>query len=307
MKIMFNRKPISGPWGGGNSFVINMSKYLESMGHQVVYDLVYGIDLIFMIDPRPNEMGNSVGDLSLYKKSFPKVKIIHRINECDKRKNTEGMDDLLMRSNTIADKTVFISEWLAKYFQDRGFNKEYDVIYNGCDTNLFYPLKNKQIGETVKLVTHHWSDNWMKGFDIYTKLDEYLQDCQDYEFTYVGRYNKSYEPKNTNIINPLHGAALGSELRKHDIYITASRWEPCGMHHVEAAASGLPTLFHGEGGGINELCVKHGYRYDDFDSFLEKLDLLRQNFFEIRGKINHTNLGIGNCCGRYNNVITSMF
>ena len=54
MKIMFNRSPISGPWGGGNSFVINMSKYLENLGHQVVYNLVRDIDLIFMIDPRPS-------------------------------------------------------------------------------------------------------------------------------------------------------------------------------------------------------------------------------------------------------------
>ena len=304
---MFNRSPIDGPWGGGNNFVKNMSRYLKKRGHEIVYDLVYGIDLIFMIDPRPSQAGYSVDEIYLYKKSFPKVKIIHRINECDKRKNTKDMDDLLIRSNAIADKTIFISKWLAGYFEERGYQREYDVIYNGCDTDLFYPLKNKQIGEPVKLVTHHWSDNWMKGFDIYKKLDEYLQNCQDYQFTYVGRYNKGYKPKNTNIVAPVSGEALASELRKHDIYITASRWEPCGMHHIEAAASGLPTLFHGEGGGINELCAKHGYRYDDFNSLLKKLDLVKQNFFQIRDEINHTNLGINNCCGRYNDVIKSIF
>ena len=303
MKVMFNRRPISGPWGGGNSFLVNMAKYLKDMGHEVVFDFDYGIDIIFMIDPRPNQNGYSVNDIYRYKSNFPNVKIIHRINECDQRKNTNTMDSLLLQSNQLADKTVFISEWLAEYFIKKGFNKEYSVIYNGCDRDIFYPSEKKTYNGPLKLVTHHWSDNWLKGFDIYTQIDKYLQNNDDFEFTYVGRYNKDYTPKKTKLVEPLHGKELGEELRKHDVYVTASRWEPCGMHHIEGAASGLPILFHKEGGGINEFCKNHGYEYDSFDIFLKQLEQVKDNLVQLRDNINYESLDILHCCGKFYEVI----
>ena len=306
MKCFFNRKPINGPWGGGNVFVTNMAKYLRQEGHDVVFDFEYGIDVIFMIDPRPSDYGFSINEIYNYKKQFPNVKIIHRVNECDKRKNTNIVDNILLQSNQLADKTVFISKWLADYFTKKGFNKDYSVIYNGCDRDIFYPIEEKDLEGPLKLVTHHWSDNWMKGFDIYTQIDRYLQSNNDFEFTYVGRYNKDYIPKKTKIVAPLHGTELGEELRKHDIYVTASRWEPCGMHHVEGAASGLPTLFHKEGGGINELCIQHGHEYSNFDTFLQQLSLLKESFHATRKKINYENIDIMNCCRKYYNIVKFM-
>jgi len=68
---------------------------------------------------------------------------LHRINECDKRKNTTYVNKFIFKANNIADETVFISNWLAEYFIEKGFNKPYHVIYNGCNSNHFYPTKNK--------------------------------------------------------------------------------------------------------------------------------------------------------------------
>jgi hypothetical protein len=306
VRICFNRTPVSGPWGGGNNFVVNMSNHLREQGHEVVYSLIRNVDIIFMIDPRPSQYGFSIVDIFNYKNKFPEVKIIHRINECDKRKGTDLMDNSLLRSNLIADKTVFISNWLAEYFIEKGFNREYDVIYNGCNADIFYPLKNKKLEKPLKLVTHHWSDNWMKGFDIYVEIDKFLKNNKEFEFSYIGRYNQRYTPAFTKVVEPLHGDELGNELRKHDIYVTASRWEPCGMHHIEGAASGMPTLFHEQGGGINELCREHGYGFNNFESFLEKLSLLRENYFEIRKKINYENIDITNCCKKYYRLMRSL-
>ena len=47
MKISIGSKIINGPWGGGNLFVINLTKYLSSKGHKVVFDLTHkDIDII---------------------------------------------------------------------------------------------------------------------------------------------------------------------------------------------------------------------------------------------------------------------
>ena len=308
MKIFFNRRPPSGPWGGGASFVKNMSDFLISKGHTVTYDLSNEgqIDIIFMIDPRPSQDCYSVNEIYEYKCRYPSAKILHRINECDKRKGTEFMDNIILRSNQICDKTVFISEWLQSYFIEKGFSKESSVIYNGCDKNSFFQKKSKEVSLPLKIVTHHWSDNWMKGFDIYTKLDEYLEKNNDIEFTYVGRYYKGHSPKNTKLVSPLSGIELGNELRNHDIYITASRFEPCGMHHVEGSACGMPVLFHSEGGGINELCKNHGQEFTTFEEMIEKIEIIRNDYEQYCNMIDHEFLSSERCCNQYYDIICNM-
>ena len=308
MKIFFNRFPRNEPYGGGNQFLQRMTSLLQESGHQVVYHLEPDIDLVFMIDPRPGDHGYSVQNIWDYKQKFPKTKILHRINECDKRKGTKGLDDLLINSALISDEVVFISNWLKNYFYDLGLSKDTHTIYNGCDTKIFYPSTNKAKKEKVSLVTHHWSDNWLKGFDLYTKIDEYLLNNPDakFTFTYVGRYYKEYTPKSTIIVDPLCGVPLGNELRKHDVYVTASRWEPCGMHHIEGAASGLPVIYHQDTGGIKELCVNYGEEYSTFDQFLEKLNLVVENYDEYTTKIEDTDISIESCCKKFMKVIDSM-
>ena len=51
----------------------------------------------------------------------------------------------------------------------------------------------------LKVCTHHWGDNWNKGFDAYVLLDSLLSKTKwkdVVEFTYIGKVNK-----NANFIN----------------------------------------------------------------------------------------------------------
>ena len=309
MKVFFNRYPRFEPYGGGNQFLQRMTSMFSEKGHNVVYHLEEGVDLIFMMDPRPGDHGYSIQHIWDYKQRFPNVKIIHRINECDKRKGTEGLDALLIKSANISDRVVFISKWLQNYFEEKGYKKDSKVVYNGCDTKYFYPRQAPKNKNKISLVTHHWSDNWMKGFDLYTAIDKYLIENPDalFEFTYVGRYCKEYIPKKTKIIAPLHGKNLGEELRKHDIYVTASRWEPCGMHHIEGAASGMPVIYHADSGGIVELCQNHGEEFSNFASFLKCLDVVIKNYDVYVEKINRKNFSIEKCCQQFYNTAEELF
>jgi glycosyltransferase involved in cell wall biosynthesis len=309
MKVFFNRYPRNQPYGGGNQFLQKMTSMLSQKGHDVVYHLEEEIDIIFMIDPRPGDHGYSIQHIWNYKQSNPKTKILHRVNECDARKGTNEVDEILLLGMSISDKIVFISSWLQEYFHNLadpkiGLKERSRVIYNGCDTNHFYPTK-KERSDKIKLVTHHWSDNWMKGFDLYTEIDKYLIDNPNapFDFTYIGRYCKEYLPKKTNLVSPLHGKELGDELRKYDIYVTASRWEPCGMHHIEGAASGMPVLYHKDSGGIVELCQNHGEAFSGFDSFLESLSSVAKNYSGYVDKIDHGNLSLEKCCNQFYSVI----
>ena len=298
MKILFNRLERHEPWGGGSSFVNAMCSLLREKDHEIVFSLENNVDLIFMIDPRPGDTGISINEIIRYKIVNPKTKILYRINECDARKNTAGMDNLLIQSTNHVDKVIFISEWLKEYFHKKGLNvDDADVVYNGCDLNNFYPMVSNT--KKIKLVTHHWSDNWMKGFDLYKDIDEYMNNNSEFEFTYIGRYSNLYNPVNTRIVAPLYGKALGEELRKHDIYVTASRNEPCGMHHIEGAASGLPVIYHKNTGGIVEMCVNHGEEYETFENFLDCLDKIKTNLTVYKKKINRDHLDIKTCCENF--------
>ena len=280
MKISIGSKIIKGPWGGGNLFVINLSNYLTSKGHQVVFDLTQkDIDVILLTDPRPKSDSTSKFnhyDIINYKKLVnPNVKVVQRVNECDERKNTTGINSFYLEASDCANIVVFVSSWLESIYLGMGLNpKKSKVIMSGSNKKIFTNQSHKDTKNKLKLVTHHWSAHQNKGFDIYYKIDKMLEDeywKNTMEFTYIGNVPKNHKYQNTRIIEPLDGKNLANELNLHNIYVTGSINEPSGNHHIEAALCGLPIVYR-QSGGLPEYCLKYGENFDnDFESALKKL------------------------------------
>ena len=55
--------------------------------------------------------------------------------------------------------------------------------------------------------------------------------------------------------NHVGNSYLANELKKHDIYITASENEPSGNHHMEGALCGLPILYKDSGSRLRFLII----------------------------------------------------
>ena len=54
------------------------------------------------------------------------------------------MDEIILKANQlVADKTVFISEWLQEYHKSKGLTNQSIVAYNGCNNKFFFPKKDK--------------------------------------------------------------------------------------------------------------------------------------------------------------------
>ena len=305
MKVMISRKPKDGPWGGGNLFIKGLEKCLKSRGHQVFYEFTQDLDFIFMIDPRPSDYGVSVNEILQYKHYFPKTQIVHRINECDKRKGTNNLDPILLQCTDHVDHVIFISEWLQKYFIDKGLRRnDTSVVYNGCNTEHFNFKKNDKITtlSKVHLVTHHWSDNMMKGYDFYQKIDEMLPEL-GWEFTFIGRFCKDIKVNNINLIGPSTGHELAKNIKLGNIYITASKWEPCGMHHIEGAACGLPVVYHTDGGGINEGCARYGKSFSNLNTFIDAVNHIKENYKDYVENIENIDLSVKSCCEKYCEIV----
>ena len=177
---------------------------------------------------------------------------------------------------------MFVSKWLQNIYLNLGMNEDKtSVIMSGSDNSIFnsYGRTQKPADRKFKVVTHHWSSNWMKGFELYLKLDKQLNDPvlkNKIEFTYIGNVDKNYSFKNTNLIAPLSGLELANELKEHDIYITGSLNEPSGNHHIEAALCGLPVLYINSG-GIPEYCKDFGIEITH-NNFEEKNSLYDRLF-----------------------------
>ncbi|GAB4392182.1 MAG: hypothetical protein Tsb005_05130 [Gammaproteobacteria bacterium] len=270
MKIAISHAIQVGPYGGGNNFVKNLSEYLIKHGHNVIYDLNDNdVEIILLIDPRirSSNVNFAAARILKYIKKNPNAIVVHRINECDERKGTKTMNLRLRIANYCADHTVFVGGWLrALPLTYRADPKYQSVILNGANTTIFnsdgYCPWDKQ--SPLKLVTHHWGGNWMKGFDVYSRLDELLGQPkwhQRVEFTYIGNLPQHFQFKHVKYLEPLSGLALATELKRHHVYLTASINEPGGNHQIEGGICGLPLIYRNSG-CMPEYCEGFGIMFD---------------------------------------------
>lgn len=286
-RVAINMRPTSAPWGGGNQWVRQITRFLPGTGYVVSFDLKSRVDCILLVDPRVGGLVRfGPEEIRSYKERFPETCCIHRINENDQRKDTGFVDRLLAQANKVADHTVFISDWLRDYHGERWFdrNKPHAVITNGADPGIFHPIGGAEFDSSgiLRIVTHHWSDNWMKGFAVYQEIDRLISDGQlpNTELWVIGRWPTEIRWRAAKTFGPRRGAALGRMLRNCHVYVTASLWEPGGMHFIEGVQCGLPLLYHMDGGGIVELGRRFGigYRTDICSAVLE----MRERYAELR-------------------------
>lgn len=283
MKIAVNFRVVDGPWGGGNRFLKGVIAAFGAAGHHVFHDLARpDLDFILLLDPRRRHPAVTFSPAAAWaycQFTNPQALVIHRINECDERKGTTGMNRRLKRANGVADHTVFVGDWLRNLDLWQGENRAgYSVIRNGADPAVFNSLGMEPWSGSgpLKLVTHHWGGNWMKGFDVYQRLDTLLESSawQDrIAFTYIGNLPKGFSFRNARYVLPLDGVALAQELRSHHAYVTGSINEPGGNHQNEGALCGLPLLYR-QSGCLPEYCEGFGLSFQGPDDMITALEAL---------------------------------
>ena len=286
MKISIGTNIKDGPWGGGNLFAINLTQFLENEGHTVINNLMDDdIDIILLTEPRKTSESSAFThlDVNNYLKYINNESlVIHRINECDERKNTDFVNKYLIDVNKSADFTVFVSTWLMELFESQGLNTlNKKVILAGANENIFNnsgftPWNGN---EKLKIVTHHWGANWNKGFDVYQKIDNMLSEKywnEKIEFTYIGNLPRDFAFNHSNKVDPLSGLELAEKIKENHIYITASINEPSGNHHIEAAQCSLPIMYI-DSGGITEYCQDFGIMFN-LENLEEKILYALKNY-----------------------------
>lgn len=270
MKIYFNRRPVDGPWGGGTKILSAIVQECKNRNHEIFFEedirLNYCFDIVFCVDPRPIQTVNFY-DVISYKSRNKNSKIIQRIGDLGTHGKPE-LFELLKETTKFSDALVFPSQWAKDYLNPP--NEKCVVIKNAPLKQFLVARKNKMFSKKLEVVSHHWSNNSLKGFDTYQKLDEYCKNTNKANFTFIGR--KPNDVVLSNYIPPQDVDGLVSFLSKHDVYITASKQEAGANHVLEALALGLPVLYHKDGGSINEYCKEFGIEYSYFGEIIDIIE-----------------------------------
>ena len=296
MKIAIGHIVQDGPYGGGNSLVLSFQRLFAEAGHDVVLDLCDDdIDIIMIVDPRarsPNITFAAGAAFRYLAFRNPRAVVVQIVQDCDERKNTRWMNLRQRVANYCADHAVVVGSWMLDLALVRDEHRNsLTAILNGGRTDIFYSRGERAwVGsEPMKLITHHWSGHFMKGFDVYAKLDDMIADPswrESIAFTYIGNTPPGFAFRNVRHLQPLDAESLADELRAHHVYITASTNEPAGLHHSEGALCGLPILYR-RSGGLPEYCEGYGIAFDGPEDIESVVRRMFEEYDAWRGKLVH--------------------
>ncbi|MBU0614337.1 glycosyltransferase family 4 protein [Patescibacteria group bacterium] len=291
MKIHILYNFTDGPWGGGNQFLKALKSEFVRQG---VYTELPGKADVLLVNSHHRLF------------EAMKYKILHRKHIVFRvdgpisliRGKDRWLDiKISLFAKLFADGVIFQSEWSRqqnkKLFQ---LNNQYEtVIYNAPNGDVFNTTDKKSFDPTrkIKLIATSWSANQRKGFDVYQYLDEHL-DFSKYEMTFVG--NSPVRFKKIKMIEPLPSEKLASVLKDHDMFITASKTDPCSNSLIEALSCGLPAVVLNDG-GHPELIQDGGASFQGVEDVLEKIDLVANNYTYYRQQI--PKLDLVDTAGRY--------
>jgi glycosyltransferase involved in cell wall biosynthesis len=234
------------------------------MGHTVTNTLRQDVDVIFCVDPRPSNDGLTYNDLFDFSRN-KKIRIIQRVGDV----GTHGKPDLtnlVKMTTSISDRVIFTSEWAKNYI---GTQRSVDVIPNGAMPVFYEGRKFRPSVGKPKVVTHHWSNNPMKGIDNYERLyREVKAGNLPFDFTFIGRSSNTLAECT---IAPVSEEILSTMLPQFNVYLSSSLYEAGANHIVEAMAVGLPVVYSVDGGSIPEYCGSRGKSYSSYSEMVDAI------------------------------------
>ncbi len=201
------------------------------------------------------------------------------------RGRDDGVDKRIHAiSQLVAEKTIFQSRYSLEKHLELGMKfRNPVVILNAADPEIFHP--RGRIGfrrdRKVRLIAASWSNNLNKGAPVYQWLDEHL-DWERFEFTFVGQSPIAF--KNIKMIPAVDSYKLARLLREYDIYLTASRNDPCSNSLIEALVCGLPSIYL-QSGGHPEIVNQAGAGFESAEQIPELLNRVVEGYELFQSRI----------------------
>lgn len=231
-----------GPWGGCNQFLTGLRDAWKAAG--ALADRPEDADAVLF-----DSLNEALPAIAL-KLARPGTPFVHRLDGpiSSYRGRDRDLDAFIHHLNAaVADGTIFQSEFSRRANLALGMRlpASFRVITNAPRGDCFFPGPTGLTGKRPRILCASFSPNWKKGFDVLRHLDAHL-DFGRYDMTFVG--NSPIAFTNIRRLPPQDSAALGRTMREHDLFLTASRDDPCSNALIEAQACGLPVAALASGG-----------------------------------------------------------
>ena len=269
------------PAGGGHQFLRALVREVESRGLTVEIDRVSG--------------GTTACLFNSFNFDFARVRrfardgcrMVHRMDGPIGvyRGFDDGTDARIAAINAeLADATILQSRYsLAKHAEIGIELRAPTVVTNTVDPAIFHPPETREPleGRPLRVIASSWSQNPRKGADVLAWLDRNL-DPADATVTFVGQASQPFE--RVRRVGPLDSHGVAQVLREHDVYLAASRDDPCSNALLEALACGLPAVYLASG-GHPELVGDAGVPFDSPEDVPDALVSLAADLDGYRSQI----------------------
>lgn len=269
------------PTGGGHQFLRAFKKQVELSGLRVENNKISQTTRACLL----NSFNFSEKRLSILCRNS--VLYVHRVDgPIDVyRGRDDGVDRGIQAVNQkFANKTIFQSQYSLKKHLELGMEfKNPVVIMNAADPEIFHSQGRSLFSrnQKVRLIASSWSDNINKGALAYQWLDEHL-DWNRYEMTFVGRSPIIF--KNIQMLPAVDSYRMAELFRSHDVYITASKNDPCSNSLIEAMTCGLPAIYL-KSGGHPEIVQQAGVGFDSAEEIPEALEQVSGQYEAFQSRI----------------------
>jgi glycosyltransferase involved in cell wall biosynthesis len=258
------------PAGGGHQFLRALLRELEGRGLDVELNRISGGTRACLF----NSFNFDFARLRRFARGD--CRLVHRVDGPvgAYRGFDDGTDRRIAELNrALARATIVQSRYSLEKHHELGIElRDPVVIPNAVDPAIFHPPARREpvAGRRVRVIASSWSVNPRKGSETFAWLDRHL-DRDRYELTYLGQPPVDFEW--IRAIGPLPSDEVARELGEHDVYVAASRDDPCSNALLEALACGLPAAYL-DSGGHPELVGEAGIPFradDELPDVLERL------------------------------------
>lgn len=268
------------PYGGGNQFLLALLRELDRRGVLVEVNRLSG--------GTPACLYNSFNFDFARLRRFARdgVRMVHRVDGPVGvyRGFDDGTDRRIAAINALADVTILQSRFSLEKHAELGLElRNPIVVRNTVDPEIFHPPQTREpvAGRRLRVIATSWSGNPRKGADILAWLDRNL-DVDAYEVTFAGNTEERFE--RIRVVGPLASEPLADLLRAHDVFLAASRDDPCSNALLEGLACGLPAAYL-RSGGHPELVGEAGIGFDAAEELPDVLARLRDELEPRRAAI----------------------
>jgi len=241
--------------GGGYSFIRNITKYLKTQDFEITCEAE--ADVIFIC-------GATMTDgKSLQNWKDAGKKILLRVDGIPKDSRNRGCGvSRLKKCADFADRVIYQSEWSRREAKDL-LNKDGSVIYNGADTDIFYPSKkSKPSYNYFYLYVGYRKEEDKRFSEACYWFKEAAKKEPECRFTVIGRFNDELIKYGFDFYNHEKVKYLGvipepkdlaDIMREHQVLLYPSFADPAPQTVVEALNCGMKIELVNPVGGTREL------------------------------------------------------